>query len=955
MTAASASLPLLLDRIAPARRCDGRLLQPLDDPRSVWFVRHGDMDLFHVRMRDGVPVGPRRFLGSLPAGSWLPGCAATAEGDLLVALGLDGALLTRLDQDALAALAANPGLRPSLAEGLDRWVTILAHATVDASAHPKFDLRLSPGDRDQPLAPGQAASSVRGVVWVAAPGAEVVPLTPESWLTADSALTLTAWNSADVLAMQGWDGPIESFARRSMAALAAIGESSARAEAERLARRAQSLAEEMGATLARFTNALEARRVDRGLDGLDPLVAACTRVARVQGLAITDPPRGKDSHGDPLPPSLAEVARASKLRTRQVALRGAWWSEDNGPLLAQWEETKGWVALIPAGPRSYELHDPQDGSVHAVDEDMAEKLSPFAHILHGGLPDRPVTLLDLAKFGLVQSRGDLGAVLLTGLVGGLLTMILPPATAYLFDTLIPGRENGQLLQLGLGILMVSWTALVVKLAGDIATLRLEGRIASGLQAAVIDRVLRLPVRFFSSYAAGDLSSRILTVDSLRRTLTAFFLQSVTSLLFAASSFLLLLWYFPVAAAVAGALMALLLGVSVLVGLKQLRVMFEGEALEGNLVALLVQIIGGITKLRLAGAEPRAFGLWGRTFAEMRTRMVRQRQINNLYSAILSGYEILVMGAVFLVIGLLRDDDLSTGAFLAFVTAFTTFSGAALQLSRAVVQLFSLKPFIERARPILNAEPESDAHRQDPGELHGACEMTQVSFRYAQGGPRVLSGVSITARPGEFIALVGPSGGGKSTIMKLLLGFEQPEMGGIFFDGQDLRNLDSVAVRRQIGVVLQNGKVMPGSIFENIAGANDCSLDEAWEAARAAGLEDDIRAMPMGMHTVLSEGSAALSGGQLQRLLIARALVGRPRLLLFDEATSALDNRTQALVTESLGRLAVTRIVIAHRLSTIKDADRIYVLDRGRVAEHGSYGELMERDGLFAQLARRQLT
>ncbi len=230
----------------------------------------------------------------------------------------------------------------------------------------------------------------------------------------------------------------------------------------------------------------------------------------------------------------------------------------------------------------------------------------------------------------------------------------------------------------------------------------------------------------------------------------------------------------------------------------------------------------------------------------------------------------------------------------------------------------------------------------------------MSFRYVPGGPRVLSGVSLAVEPGEFVALVGPSGCGKSTVMRLLLGFEQPEMGGVFYDGQDLRNLDTAAVRSQIGTVLQNGRITPGAILENITGAHDVPLDDVWEAVRSAGLEQDIRDMPMGMHTVLSEGTAALSGGQIQRLLIARALVGRPRLLLFDEATSALDNRTQATVTDALGRLSVTRIVIAHRLTTVRDADRIVVLDQGRVVENGKFDELMEQNGPFAQMARRQL-
>ena len=219
---------------------------------------------------------------------------------------------------------------------------------------------------------------------------------------------------------------------------------------------------------------------------------------------------------------------------------------------------------------------------------------------------------------------------------------------------------------------------------------------------------------------------------------------------------------------------------------------------------------------------------------------------------------------------------------------------------------------------------------------------------------MLEDVSLTAEPGEFVAIVGPSGAGKSTVFRLLLGFERPETGTVSYDGQSLGELDARAVRRQLGVVIQNARILAGPIFQNIVGAANLTLDDAWEAARIAGIAEDIERLPMGMHTFISDAAAAFSGGQRQRLLIARAVVARPRVLLFDEATSALDNRTQAAVSSALEQLQATRIVIAHRLSTIQHADRIVVLERGRIVEQGHYDELMESDGLFASLARRQI-
>lgn len=300
-----------------------------------------------------------------------------------------------------------------------------------------------------------------------------------------------------------------------------------------------------------------------------------------------------------------------------------------------------------------------------------------------------------------------------------------------------------------------------------------------------------------------------------------------------------------------------------------------------------------------------------------------------------------------------EGGLSTGVFLAFNAAFGTFIGGATSLSSTIIDVLQVVPLWERAQPILESKPEVDSEKTDPGRLSGRVVVDHVIFRYRDDGPLTLDDVSIHAEPGEFIAFVGASGSGKSTLFRLLLGFDVPESGTIYYDGQDLTGLDIHAVRRQLGVVMQNSRLTSASIFENIASGAMISMDEAWEAARMAGFAEDVESMPMGMHTVISEGGTNISGGQRQRLLIARSLVLKPKILLFDEATSALDNRTQAIVSQSLERLKVTRIAIAHRLSTIRNADRIYVFENGRVVQEGSFDQLANQPGLFAQLMARQ--
>jgi ATP-binding cassette subfamily C protein len=301
-----------------------------------------------------------------------------------------------------------------------------------------------------------------------------------------------------------------------------------------------------------------------------------------------------------------------------------------------------------------------------------------------------------------------------------------------------------------------------------------------------------------------------------------------------------------------------------------------------------------------------------------------------------------------------DKTMSSGSFVAFNAAFSTFFSGMIEISSSMMAILSVYTLYERAKPILEAVPEFDEAKEDPGELNGAVEISGVTYKYDGSLIPALNDVSISVKPGEFAAIVGPSGSGKSTLIRLLLGFDRPLAGAILYDGHDLSGVDVRAIRRQIGVVLQNGQLMAGTIMSNITGSSTLTIDDAWDAARAAGLEEDIQMMPMGMHTMICEGASTISGGQKQRVLIARALVKKPRIIIFDEATSALDNKTQAVVSESLENLHATRIVIAHRLSTIIKADRIFVIEGGRLAESGTYDELMKRGGLFKKLAERQI-
>jgi ATP-binding cassette subfamily C protein len=482
------------------------------------------------------------------------------------------------------------------------------------------------------------------------------------------------------------------------------------------------------------------------------------------------------------------------------------------------------------------------------------------------------------------------------------------------------------------------------------------------QAALWDRLLRLRPSFFRGYSSGDLQSRVMVVHEIGRDLSTTTLSTLFSSVLAILNLSLLVYYSPALSVMALAVGFLVLAFTTTISLRMRKTLRKLVEVEGVFFGMVVQLINGVGKLRVAGAQDRAYTHWVRQFADqlkMLDRVYRLQEHNVLFNQVLPtltsavlfliSFEMLIEGRA------VGHEGLTLGTFMAFNIALTTFLMGITGLSSASVKFMDILAKGKRIQPILEADAEVDLTKADPGLLTGRIEMYDVEFSYEEDGPKILDGVHLHAEPGEFIALVGPSGSGKSTIFRTLLGFETAQSGSILYGGQDISNLDVLAVRRQLGVVLQGGTLDAGSVFDNIASGNVIALDDAWAAAEDAGCAQEIREMPMNMHTMVSVGGTNLSGGQRQRILIARALAHRPRILLFDEATSALDNRTQATVSESLEKLNVTRLVVAHRLSTIRNADRIYVLERGKIVQSGSFADLMQEEGgLFARMMKRQI-
>jgi len=962
----------------------------LTTPETVWWVESGTVDVFAVPGQNGQPVGAREHLYRIEAGQVLLGLepAAIHGNWVLIAVATPRTRLRAIPWETLTALRAEPGLAEGLLALAGSWVSAVTRGT-RRGIQPKQHTTLFFGQIHE--APAQGAFfPVERLAYVrllegeavllsqeslvVQPSTGLLPLRDDAWMLARVETRINTLAPAEALAEPDfWAGHIKYHALVVRASLFEF-ERIAVHETERMQVKARQAAAHMQAGLAVFTNTLN-QTSDHGFHELadDPLVAACQIIGRRIDVDFAAPPHSGVERADPV----EEIANAARVRFRQVALRSDWWLHDGGHLLGRVQESKRPVALVRTDD-GYALHDPVERTVTAVDENVAASLVPFAQSFFRSLPARPLVFADLMRFAFQGVNRDITWVLGLGLLIGILGMLTPMVTGYIFDTLIPASDRSQATQVTGALIAVAIATAMFSVARSMATLRVESRMDAGLQAALWDRALNLPIAFFKRYTSGDLAQRLNAINTIRQALSGTTVATLLTSGFALVNIALLFYYEVKLAAIAVALIGGAMALTLTLGIFKLRYDRSISEVTGRLSGLVLEYLRGVTKLRVTGSESRAFANWAREFGGLRRLSFSSGNVQNINDVFFSLYQVAVDIVIFGAVAWLLTTQakeaalaattaatsaagsaeapglLTTGQFIAFYGAFGQVMGAVTSLSVTILSILNLIPVYERVEPILAADPEAQGEKTHPGELRGQIDLVNVTFRYRDDGPPVLDNVSFSIRPGGFVAIVGASGSGKSTLLRCLLGYEVPSAGGVFYDNQNLAGLDARAVRRQMGVVLQHSQVMTGDIFSNIVGTTLMNIDDAWEAARFCGLEDDIKAMPMGMHTVISEGGNTLSGGQRQRILIARAIVQRPRILLFDEATSALDNRTQEMVTRSLDEIRATRVVIAHRLTTVMNANRILVLDQGRLVQSGTYKQLVDEPGIFQDLARRQL-
>ena len=980
--------------------------QPVDvgGRAGIWYVAEGALDVFVSESDSELPMRRRHLLRSA-AGHLVFGLDDPSGQLAVSAKGVPGTLLYRLPasellercseghatpaEGAAEEIAPMPGagsgdLADEVARQADIWVRAVAASVaglVDYRPQPSHLVRPPAGEPTLEAKSGEVLSARAGsVVWlraVTAPGARAnsplaylgteypqpeaagwIPLTSEGWVTITESVSVAALSSLR-LAREG----------RLLAALGEFHDLAFGAERmNRLLTQADEVNEQRNRTTSRRQAhdrsmrllAAVAHRDGAGAEigtgragSVSEMESVLSVIGHFEGFEV--PPVDRPTALGP-PSTPEELLVASDVRTRQIKLAAddRWWRLDSGALMGFEAATKRPVALLPGAWRGYRAID-ADGTRHRVDAGFARSLDAAAWQFYPTLPaERPATARDLARLGGRRIGKDTVRFSVVGLLAALLAQAPAVALGVLVAEVLPFSSRAALAGLVATVAMLSLLALLAGMLSGASLMRIEGRSAARVEAAMWSRLLRLPPQFFRSTMSGELLARMDTLRQVRDAVAGAVARASLALVFAAPTFAVLMLYDLRLGVLSICVAAVAAGLIVAMGVRQLNPQRQLREAFRRLGGQLLQIINGSSKIRSSGAQGPAFLLWAKEFREVQLAQIRAWRINEHTIAL--GAALPAIGGALLVGAAASGGGSGTTVsdFLIIFTASMTFFAALGQFGSAMATLVSVVPAYEQVKPILQAVPEPVDDHGAEAQLQGELRLDKVSFSYEPAGPLVLDNVSIHAQPGDFIAIVGGSGSGKSTLVRVLLGLDPPMSGSVYFDGRDLGHLNRSSVRRQIGTVAQDSVLAPGTLLDNIIGVTqNRSLEEAWEAARLAAIDRDIAAMPMQMLTPVSDRVTTFSGGQVQRIRIAAVLAAKPRILVFDEATSWLDAATQAEVMSNIRELAITRVVVAHRLSTIRSADQIYVLEAGRIVQQGTFDELNEVDGTFADLVSRQ--
>ncbi len=938
----------------------------LDDPDFVLLVEHGTVDVLVAECRDGQMLSPFRPVARLERGRLAFGVDLTGHAARLVAKGLPDCRLRWLSLERLVAETEGKDDAGRLADELtaqvDAWVKDFTSAIVyGMDLHPRIEATLAPGG---PVRSG-VASAGEGVVWVVADGLDatfvdlahtepdgpgIMPVTPDGWIELHSTEGCVCRSSSEL-----GIGPLMTAGLPEFHRLALGAES-----LNRHLLLVDDANQQRAQSAQRHNEKIEARRslsalfeADEQMEKEDTALGAALRmIGRWEGISILTPVIQGDAE-----PSLRDYCAASGVRVRRVRLSAEkrWWFGDSGAMLAFRCEDDRPVVLLPGRVGGYRIVDPVTGKSVPADAAVTNRLRN-AYMVYPGLQyGGTATMRDLFRVGGVKAGFEFAQLTFAGLCAGLLALSPAIAVEFLIGAVVAHGDAASLLQFSAVLVGVALAAALAHILRGTALMRLEGRLAARLGAVLQDRLLRLRPGFFRRYSAGELTAKAMVFQDIRDRVAGIAVDALLSVLFALPALVLVFLY---SAALGFA--TIILGV-VAIGLTgafcvlQVEPQRRHQEAQRALTAELHQFLSGIAKLRVTGSEDSAFAAWARRCREQKRVEIRLSALSERTTALCAAMPALASAVLLLVVPKGSDANLSTADFLAAYTAAMVFFFSIVMLGNSSRALSYVRPACEQVYPILESPARSGVRSGVQPTLAGELLLDRVTFGYPGTGKTVLDEVTIHAKRGEFIAIVGTSGAGKSTLFRLALGLEKPLSGSVCYDGRDLTHLDVSAVRSQLGVVMQHGDLYNGTILENIIGVSgDFTTEDAWRAAADAAVDQDIKAMPMGLHTAVAENSVTFSGGQSQRIRIAAALVRRPRVIFLDEPTSWLDTKSQAETMKGIERLTATRLVIAHRLSTIRMAGRIYVLHEGRVAQVGRFEDLLAVEGPFRDLALRQM-
>ncbi len=968
-----------------SKRIQGKVLSTgannpitLDDSNTLLVVEKGFLDIFIVEMKGGKFSNRHPFVTRLSEGMAAFGANAienTNENNEIVKF----CFIAIPSQEARIvfgnrkAISSDEGLGIDSIIWIDDWITELSSFLVRFSDPPPRNAQMIEADPDVEYSAGTLIAMHHDVVWVTSDkplefiglqkvfqekNEPLLPITSQTWLTLDHPRKVSAEYTPSTLVSGKLWPSFEEFNNRVLKHGVAIWENSGEIIKKRYFASLRSIEESQEKTVNELLTPLAGNKSKKTESQLlsSHQWGAINQVAKSVGINLEIPPETATelkSFED-----IMTYFRSLGVRTRRIVLKPEWWKRTGTAIVGFTKIDNSPVALLPGFVSGYQIYDPETQTTSSVREKKAREIQETALMLYAPLPEQ----INSGSAALIKVfkgfKKEFLLVIIFTALAGIVALVSPIITGQVLANYLPRNDQYMWITGLVALALGTISAAVFIIAGRFSILRILGFTDERLQAAILIKLLSLPTLFFKSYSVGDLADRADGISKVRETVTeavAGALANTFASLFALS---LLFWYsWPMAIFVC-IFSGIFIAITFWISLHQRNHHREEFRLQGDLNGLVYQIINGLPKLRVANSESHALAKWATLFAAQKRESLAARKWatgNTAFNGVFFPLNLIVVFLVFATISI-TENGLGVAEFITFYAALGMLLVALAGLSNACVVIAASTPYFERINPVLTTPREKNVTnpKADPGPLHGSIEFSSVVFQYRPDLPLALDEISFSIPEGGNVAFVGASGSGKSTILRLLIGFETPTSGAIFLDGHNLDNLNMSTVRSRMGIVMQFGYLFADTIYNNISAYARISDEDAWQAIRSVGLEEEIKAMPMGMRTILSENGGGLSGGQKQRLLIARALVRRPRILLMDEATSSLDNKTQAIVHNSIRTMKTTCIFIAHRLSTVRDVDQIFVLDGGKIVEKGNFENLMNQNGHFVQLAQRQL-